>query len=95
MRLSKAQRKKLIILLILRRRLRRKRRQYVRGINLKRVEEGEFTKLVLPMQDRFLYDHFEYFRMTATRFDYLLNKIGPKLHHAPNHRMPITSEGWP
>jgi hypothetical protein len=69
---------------------RRKRRFYIRDINLSRLMEGEFATLVKPMKNRFIDDHFKYFRMTNLRFDDLLRRIGPRLDHNGNHRMPVS-----
>ena len=79
------------LVLLQRRQLeRRKRQTYVRGINRKRAMEGEFIKLVLPMRTLYPDDHFDYFRMTASRFDDLLRRVGPKIIPAGTHRIPVS-----
>lgn len=72
------------------RRKRRKIRSYVRAINLRRMLDGEFQKLVMPMRTLYPEEHFAYFRMTPARFDDLLRRVEPYLHHPPTHLMPIT-----
>ena len=34
--------------------------------------------------------HFDYFRMSASRFDDLLRRVEPLITHAPTHRMPVS-----
>lgn len=62
----------------------------MRGINLQRNLDGEFTKIVMPMRTLYVDEHFEYFRMSPTRFDHLLSLIEPFISHPPRHRMPFT-----
>ena len=51
-----------------------------------------FTKYkrgLMPMRNAFETDHFNYFRMSRTRFDHLLSLVGQSISHGDNHRIPI------
>ena len=81
----------LLLLLLRRRRARGRKRTWVRKINLKRHERGEYHALIQEMrlsdQDSF----YTYFRMTPTRYDQLLSLVGPAIiRQHTNFRSPIS-----
>ena len=83
-----------ILLLLLnrrwQRRQRRDRRWYVRPLNTTRDQDGEFVSLVLPMRSLDEERHFQYFRMSAPKFDDLVSRVIPYLPDShQNHRNPI------
>ncbi|KAK0154865.1 Protein ALP1-like [Merluccius polli] len=83
----------ILLLLLNRRRQRRQRRDrrwYVRPLNTTRDQDGEFVSLVLPMRSLDEERHFQYFRMSAPKFDDLVSRVIrylPDSHQ--NHRNPI------
>ena len=84
--------RRLLLRLLLRRRLSRARkRTWVRKINIKRREKGEYHALIQEMR---LSDHdsfYKYFRMRPQRFDQLLAIVGPALtRQRTNFRSPIS-----
>ena len=83
----------ILLLLLNRRRQRRQRRDrrwYVRPLNTTRDQDGEFVSLVLPMRSLDEERHFQYFRMSAPKFDDLVSRVIPYLPDShQNHRNPI------
>lgn len=81
----------LLEILLFRRRQRKERRVYVRKLNRRRQENGEFNTLVKEMtiqHDDEIF--FRYFRMTPARFDSLLEKVAPVIAHAATHESPVS-----
>ena len=62
---------------------RRDRRWYVRPLNTTRDQDGEFVSLVLPMRSMDEERHFQYFRMSAPKFDDLLSRVIRYLPDSP------------
>ncbi|KAK0132536.1 Protein ALP1-like [Merluccius polli] len=69
---------------------RRKRRWSVRPLHHARHKYGEFNLVVKPMRMIDEEKHFEYFRMSAHRFDDLLQRIKPFIHHKRTHLNPVS-----
>ncbi len=88
-------RRRILLLLLLRRRLARKREEnrkrfWVRPINRKRKQEGEYYNLVREMQ---LSDHesfFKYFRMSPNLFEKLLCLVAPIIVKCEQKREPVS-----
>ncbi|KAK0152200.1 Protein ALP1-like [Merluccius polli] len=68
----------------------RKRRWCVRPLHHARHKYGEFYVVVKPMRMMDEEKHFEYFRMSAQRFDYLLQRIKPFITHKRTHLNPVS-----
>lgn len=66
------------------------RRFYMRPLNLNRMQDSEFNRLIRPMRTIDAHYHRKYFRMSRERFDDLLARIETKILHAPTHRCPIS-----
>ena len=62
---------------------RRDRRWYVRPLNTTRDLDGEFVSLGLPMRSLDEERHFQYFRMSAPKFDDLLSRVIRYLPDSP------------
>ena len=81
----------LLLLLLKRRRARRKKRAWVRKINIKRHEKGEYRALIQEMRLSDQDSYYKYFRMTPPRFDHLLSLVGPAVtRQMTNFRSPIS-----
>ena len=61
----------------------------MRPLNQSRWSTGEYATLVLPLRNMDEAKHFQYFRMSACRFDDLLCRVRPHLLHCGTHSMPI------
>ena len=80
----------ILLLLLNRRRQRRQRRDrrwYVRPLNTTRDQDGEFVSLVLPMRSLDEERHFQYFRMSAPKFDDLVSRVIPYLPDSHQNRL--------
>ena len=64
-------------------------RSYVRLVNTRRKQFGEFHTLIRELRLIDKENYFKYFRMSRTIFDYLLNLIKPHIQHKLTHRFPI------
>ena len=61
----------------------------MRPLNTTRDQDGEFVSLVLPMRSLDEERHFQYFRMSAPKFDDLVSRVIPYLPDShQNHRNP-------
>ncbi|KAK7921871.1 hypothetical protein WMY93_008773 [Mugilogobius chulae] len=78
----------LCLLLLLRGR--NERRWSTRPLNRNRREDGEFNALVRPMRAIDEEVHFKYFRMSAFRFDDLVNRLRPFIQHHATHSCPVS-----
>ena len=67
----------------------RKQRSYVRPVNTRRIQFGEFHTLIKELRIMDKENYFKYFRMSPTIFDYLLKLIKPHIKHKFTHRFPI------
>ena len=78
------------------RRARVKKRVWVRKINMKRHERGEYHALIQEMRLSDSESFYKYFRMTPGRFDELLCTVDPTItRQTTNFRTPISpGEGW-
>ena len=88
-----ADRRRVLLLLLLRRRrrARRNKRTWVRKINIKRSERGEYHALIQEMRLSDQGSFYKYFRMTPDRFDELLSIVGPVItRQHTNFRSPIS-----
>ena len=86
-------RRLLLLLLLRRRRSRLRKRTWVRKINIKRREKGEYHALIQEMRlsDQDTCSFYKYFRMSPQRFDHLLGIVGPSLtRQHTNFRSPIS-----
>ena len=86
----------ILLLLLHRQRQRRKRRDrrwYVRPLNTTRDRDGEFVSLVLPMRSLDEERHFQYFRMSAPKFDDLLSRVIRYLPDSHQNR-PLSGSSW-
>ena len=84
-------RRLLLLLLLRRRRSRLRKRTWVRKINIKRREKGEYHALIQEMRLSDKDSFYKYFRMSPQRFDHLLGVVGPSLtRQHTNFRFPIS-----
>lgn len=69
----------------------KKKRQFgIRPKNQLRFQKGDFFSLVPDLRNLDPAEHFKYFRMSANRFDDLLQRISPRIQHRNTHKQPIS-----
>uniref|UniRef100_A0A8C4XGT5 DDE Tnp4 domain-containing protein n=1 Tax=Erpetoichthys calabaricus TaxID=27687 RepID=A0A8C4XGT5_ERPCA len=90
---------KLLCILMLLRRIKKRqkqrhRRRNVRPLNISRHYDGEYSSLVLPTRQMDVEKHHEYFRISAIKFDYLLQRIKPYIKHRCMHIDPVGPAVW-
>ncbi len=62
-----------------------------RPLNQQRTRDGEFSLLVREMQSIDKEKHYQYFRMSALRFDDLVCRIAPYINLKKTHRSPVST----
>ena len=65
----------------------------VHPLNTTRGEYGEYTSLVQPMRSIDKETHFQYFRMSVSRFDNLLQQLAPHISHERTHSFTVIAAG--
>lgn len=63
----------------------KKRKYWVNDLYARRGEESEYVKLFNELRQQPT-KFFEYFRMTSSTFDYILNRIKPRIQKYSNFR---------
>ena len=66
---------------------------YMRPLNTTRDQDGEFVSLVLPIWSLDEERHFQYFRMSAPKFDDLLSRVIRYLPDSHQNR-PLSGSSW-